>query len=126
MSTTAARRSVPDRGRAIVFLTGDEGQLIAPARRPHRGGDREKNGGRHDAGGLETGWRRAECGIEPAALAKAKLHLRSYFLRMRRDTCAWPTACVIGSWIAGILVAFSIRTSPVKVGLAGRWYMVIL
>lgn len=37
--------------------------------------------------GHETGWRRAEGGIEPAALAKAKLHLRSYFLRMRRDTC---------------------------------------
>src|SRR5215472_18976140 len=39
-----------------------------------------------DAGGHETGWRRAECGIEPAAVAKAKLHLRSYFLRMRRNT----------------------------------------
>jgi hypothetical protein len=28
--------------RSIVFLTDDEGQLIAPARRPHQGGDREK------------------------------------------------------------------------------------
>ena len=72
MSTTAARRSVPDRGRSIVFLTGDEGQLIAPARRPHQGGDREKNGGRHDAGGRETSWRRAECGIEPVALAQGE------------------------------------------------------
>ena len=27
---------------------------------------------KHDAGAHETGWRRAECGIEPAALAKAK------------------------------------------------------
>jgi hypothetical protein len=79
-------RSVPDRGRSIVFLAGDEGQLIAPARRPHQGGDRDKNGGRHDAGGHETAWRRAECGIEPAAVAKAKLRLRSYFLRMRRNT----------------------------------------
>ena len=126
MLTQHGVRSVPDRGRSIVFLTGDEGQLIAPARRPHQGGDRDKNGGRHDAGGHETGWRRAECGIEPAALAKAKLHLRSYFLRMRRNTYGLAH---------GLRDRFMDRRHTrrildydiaVKVGLAGRWYMVIL
>jgi len=54
-------------------------------------------------------------------LAKAKLHLRSYFLRMRAGALAvWPTACVIGSWIADILVRNLDRTSPVKVGPGGR------
>src|SRR5690242_21873525 len=87
----------PDRGRSIVFLTGEEGQLITPSRHPHQAGDREKNGGRHDAGGHEAGWRRAKCGIEPAALAKAKLHLRSYFLRMRRGTCGLCATVATGS-----------------------------
>src|SRR5215471_13110819 len=88
MSATTAQRSLgPGPRPLIVFLTGDERQLIAPSRRPNQSGDREKNGGRHDAGAHETGWRRAECGIEPAALAKAKLHLRSDFLGMSRGTC---------------------------------------
>jgi len=58
---------------------------MAPARCPHQRGDREKNGGRHDAEGHETHRRRAERGIEPAALVKAELQSRFYFLGMRRE-----------------------------------------
>jgi len=60
-------------------------------------------------------------------LAKRKLHLRSYFLRMRAGALAvWPTGCVIGSWIADILARILDRTSAVKVGPGGRWCTVVL
>jgi hypothetical protein len=48
------------------------------------------------------------------------------FTRPAGALAVWLTACVIGSWIAGILVRILYRTSPVKVGLGGRWCTVVL
>ena len=61
--------------------------------------------------------------VRSVALSRLRLPSRSFTFALISSGCAgalaaWPTACVVGSWIAGILVRILDTTSPVKVGSA--------
>ena len=57
--------------------------------------------------------------VRSAALSRLRLPRRSFTFALISSGCAgalaaWPTACGIGSWIAGILVRILDRISPMK------------